>query len=1061
MKQIKHYVLSCAFIVVSLLLVSSVYPFRLEHPDGNRATTGPFPAPSDNPPFLHWDLREFPDCVVPYSFHDGTPDIAGLAEFDAVDAAFAEWQAVVPAVIAFERVLPGQGASNPLTLDEHNMIGWNGFTPRPGDDICLLGPGACVIGAACAAGAHLIGAGPDGWLTTVADGDDEYFDTGGGNYVIRDGGNMTIETEPNRTLWGGDLAITAIFFEVNSGRILESDILFHDTPALVWVITPNQAATPTGAEVQTVAMHEIGHFIGLGHMPSGPDWDFAPFGNFPTPADGDHDWNGNGVIDTPIMDSPTQTALHTLHQDDKDGCNFLYTPDLGDAPDPFANIINRYPSLVHSPIRFGRKLNDIDLDAIAEGAEHLFGILFDANGALIDRADVDNPPLGNFPTPREDMDWNDNGVLNPADGLPDYQFEWLGARIDDSPLECESRQIDLDLFDDGVMFGAPFAVGVATPVVVLVSTNGLPGRYVLGNVFRHLFVYGWFDWNGDGIWDVPGERELHWEGIPGATVFASPNFVGAAFPGNNIVLTFNVTPPALPASGEVWTRFRLDYGESFGLMANIDGTLNEPKGAAQFGEVEDYIIKTMKAKVWSVTCPFPGDPITVPVNIFSGVDIGGFKLYIEYDPTTLTLLGVERGDLIDDFSDYYDEYTHTMRYKFQYFEHRQLPCEQQCETYKIKIVGIADMPDGWINGPLKVPNGELIKLKFQVAKDANLQDMFLPIKFDFDYDFDSLSNSFSSTSGESLLVDVNWPGETSDRIFPSIIFKDGGVKVHSDAYCWCGDINMNELPYEIADAVMFANALLTSPEEVFLEDYDIQVLATDVNKDGFVLSIADFVFLVRIILEDISPKHKLTPSTDLVNVTLTTQGNAVKVLSNSNSAIGAGLYVFKHTGEVKNLTLLTDMDMKYHDANGELKVLVYSFEGKSIPAGNVELFSFESQNVELVEVEAADFYGSALKSTITTKVLPTRFALMNNYPNPFNLSTSISFALPVDSKVSLKLYNVAGQLVKSFEDRYEAGVHTIVWDGTNTKGEAVSSGIYFYKLVAGDYSCTRKMVLVK
>ncbi|MGB2698604.1 MAG: T9SS type A sorting domain-containing protein, partial [Candidatus Zixiibacteriota bacterium] len=277
---------------------------------------------------------------------------------------------------------------------------------------------------------------------------------------------------------------------------------------------------------------------------------------------------------------------------------------------------------------------------------------------------------------------------------------------------------------------------------------------------------------------------------------------------------------------------------------------------------------------------------------------------------------------------------------------------------------------------------------------------------------------------------------------------------------WTGDLNLNEYPYEIADAVLYANYFIYG-DEVFDIDYDLQILASDVNKDGFYPSIADFVFLVRIILEDISPKHKLAPSTELANVTVVTQGDAVKVKSFSNTGIGAGLYVFKHSGEVKNLTSNTDMNVKYNDANGELRVLVYSFEGKSISAGEVDLFSFETKGVELVEVKAADFYGSAMKSTISTKALPTRFALMNNYPNPFNLNTNISFALPIDSKISLKLYNIAGQLVKSFEGTYQAGNHTIVWDGTNTRGEEVASGIYLYKLVTGDYTSTKKMVLMK
>jgi hypothetical protein len=464
-------------------------------------------------------------------------------------------------------------------------------------------------------------------------------------------------------------------------------------------------------------------------------------------------------------------------------------------------------------------------------------------------------------------------------------------------------------------------------------------------------------------------------------------------------------------------------------------------------------------------CVFPGDVVELSVMLTGYVPFGGFKLYVEYDPTVMTKLSVERGDLIDDFEGYYDDYNHVPMYFFQYFNERQLPCGQQCETYKIKIVGIADMPDGVVNGPLRITEGaeELIKLRFLVARDANLHDLFLPVKFEFDYDFDQKAPSFSDPTGNILYVDQNNPIETSEpnlQILKMIKFVDGGVLVCSDAFCWTGDINMNEYPYEIADAVLFANYFLYGTD-VFVFDPDIQVQATDVNQDGFVLSMSDFVFLVRIILEDISPKHKLAPSSELANVNVVTQGDAVRVISNSSTAIGAGLYVFKHSGEVKNLTLHADMNMKYADQNGELRVLVYNFEGKSIAAGMTDLFSFEAKEVELVEVNAADFYGSALKSTITVKVLPTKFALMNNYPNPFNLSTSISFALPVDSKVGLKLYNIAGQLVKAYEGQYEAGNHTINWDGTNTKGATVASGIYFYKLVAGDYSCTKKMVLTK
>ncbi len=501
-------------------------------------------------------------------------------------------------------------------------------------------------------------------------------------------------------------------------------------------------------------------------------------------------------------------------------------------------------------------------------------------------------------------------------------------------------------------------------------------------------------------------------------------------------------------------------------LHTVTHTATDEYGASSTcSTVVDLIALVGLVDIESVDCAFSGEVVELSVMLTGYVPFGGFKIYVEYDPTVMTKLSVERGDLISSFNGYYDDYNHVKNYDFQYFNERQLPCGQQCETYKIKIVGIADMPDGIVNGPLEVTQGEgeLVKLKFLVARDANLHDLFLPVKFEFDYDFDYKAPSFSDPTGNILYVSQDWPGETSDpnqQILKMLQFTDGGVLVCSDAWSWAGDINMNEYPYEIADAVLFANYFLHGLG-VFIFDEQIQILSTDVNQDGFVLSIADFVFLVRIILEDISPKHKLAPSSATADVNVVTQGDAVRVVSNANTSVGAALYVFRHAGEVKNLTLHADMSMRYADANGELRVLVYSFDGKVISAGVTELFSFDAKEVELIEVQAADAYGSALKSTITTKVLPTKFALMNNYPNPFNLSTSINFALPVDSKVSLKLYNIAGQLVKSYAGQYEAGSHTITWDGTNTKGETVASGIYFYKLVAGDCTQTKKMVMLK
>ncbi|NOY88141.1 MAG: T9SS type A sorting domain-containing protein [FCB group bacterium] len=94
--------------------------------------------------------------------------------------------------------------------------------------------------------------------------------------------------------------------------------------------------------------------------------------------------------------------------------------------------------------------------------------------------------------------------------------------------------------------------------------------------------------------------------------------------------------------------------------------------------------------------------------------------------------------------------------------------------------------------------------------------------------------------------------------------------------------------------------------------------------------------------------------------------------------------------------------------------------------------------------------------------LPAEFSLQQNYPNPFNPTTQINFDLPTKSKVSILIYNVLGQKIKTLVDeQLEAGKYVEEWDGTNDAGVKVSSGIYFYKMQADNFVQTKKMMLLK
>ena len=91
---------------------------------------------------------------------------------------------------------------------------------------------------------------------------------------------------------------------------------------------------------------------------------------------------------------------------------------------------------------------------------------------------------------------------------------------------------------------------------------------------------------------------------------------------------------------------------------------------------------------------------------------------------------------------------------------------------------------------------------------------------------------------------------------------------------------------------------------------------------------------------------------------------------------------------------------------------------------------------------------------------PVGNALLGNYPNPFNPSTTIRYSLRESSLATLAVYNSLGQKIKTLVDGSQtAGVHTVQWDGRDEEGQRVSSGVYFYRLQSGEYRKTMKMVL--
>jgi hypothetical protein len=143
----------------------------------------------------------------------------------------------------------------------------------------------------------------------------------------------------------------------------------------------------------------------------------------------------------------------------------------------------------------------------------------------------------------------------------------------------------------------------------------------------------------------------------------------------------------------------------------------------------------------------------------------------------------------------------------------------------------------------------------------------------------------------------------------------------------------------------------------------------------------------------------------------------------------------------------------------------YVYEFNSGP--NTEVYLFLGTFVNNVVTLRVDGF-SAYKAVGTTAIAdepeinPSEYELSQNYPNPFNPTTQIDFMLPKSEIVKLFIYDVAGSKIRKLANGpRNMGHNTVTWDGRNDQGFEVPSGVYFYKLDAGQYSATKKMILLK
>jgi len=136
--------------------------------------------------------------------------------------------------------------------------------------------------------------------------------------------------------------------------------------------------------------------------------------------------------------------------------------------------------------------------------------------------------------------------------------------------------------------------------------------------------------------------------------------------------------------------------------------------------------------------------------------------------------------------------------------------------------------------------------------------------------------------------------------------------------------------------------------------------------------------------------------------------------------------------------------------------------GGALYTTGLVLYAYDAVSPSIFGVSDTIRFNILVKVEQDNAEIPKEFALYQNYPNPFNPATEIKFDIPKESHVKIVIYDITGKEVRTLVDEVvKPGAYRILWDGTDNSGNKVTSGIYFYRMIAGSYVSVKKMVLIK
>ncbi len=445
-----------------------------------------------------------------------------------------------------------------------------------------------------------------------------------------------------------------------------------------------------------------------------------------------------------------------------------------------------------------------------------------------------------------------------------------------------------------------------------------------------------------------------------------------------------------------------------------------------------FIVNVSGVKVGDETVP-PGGTVRVPITLYTDQPLSGFTIPLKYStfqPDKVTLDSVTVVPWVGDSAFIVND--------SMFIVHRPIqPIPMPDSTGKLDV-GYA---------------------YFTIAPTA------APETFPIDT---------ATTEYNSVVYSYQFVTATGDTIVP--LFVPGSVTIDGACSAVCGDadcsgfVSMDDIVYLIN--YIFANG--PAPKDG---------REGDVDCDGRA-NITDAVYLVNYIFSPGSPAPcESCPALGFLEKPAIGEAE----LSIECSDISCSGLVLKLRSDFQiagvQFELTTERDVYFETgatiskfslfsnfSNGRTKIGLIDLTGSGgIPAGEHELLRWQNTGLEMPvisEAIAADRSAQPIAvrilSTAKSEVLPREFAIKQNFPNPFNPTTQIAYDVPHAEQVRIDIYNVLGQRVVTVVDApHQPGRYSITWSGTDESGRGVASGVYLYRITAGTFVESKKMMLLK